>query len=193
MKSFIWIECLTFLFSRVISRLIFCLLNVKSQFYWLVLCLTYSNEYTRTLHCLSASLNRPMSMSMISFLRTISFTKHLHCFASFEIYWFTYLQILGVIGVSCVLAKNSKNCVIIFLIYYISRTTVTSWHWGTWCWLTTWRTSRRPHTRSTTSGSGEKGWANHPSSYRILLMWFVLSGLTSSERWWEVPETTGSV
>ena len=75
----------------------------------------------------------------------------------------------------------------------MSRTTATSWRWGTWCWLTTWRTSRRPRTRSTTSGSGEKGGARSPSSYLMLLMWSVLSGLTSSERWWEVPGTTGSV
>ena len=133
-----------------------------------------------------------MSMSMISFLRTISFTKHLHCFASFEIYWFTYLQIWGVIGVMF-LQKKLEYLRHIISNLLMSRTTATSWHWGTWCWLTTWRTSRRPRTRSTTSGSGEKGRANSPSSYLILLMWFVLSGLTSSERWWEVPGTTGSV
>lgn len=83
--------------------------------YLLYLCLTHSNEYTRTLHCLSASLNRPMSMSMISFLRTISFTKHLHCFASFEFYWFTYIFANLRRHWSYVLAKTIK-----FASYYFS-------------------------------------------------------------------------
>ena len=38
------------------------------------------------------------------------------------------------------------------------RITATSWPWGTWCWLTTWRTWRRPPTRSTTRGSGSTSW-----------------------------------
>ena len=38
------------------------------------------------------------------------------------------------------------------------RTTATSWPWGTWCWPTTWRTWRRPPTRSTTRGSGSTSW-----------------------------------
>ena len=106
-----------------------------------------------------------MSMSMISFLRTIIFTKHLHCFASFEFYsLYSYLQIWGVIGVMLLL----NICVMRFISNFIFRITATSLLWGTLCWLITWRTSRRRHTRSITRGSGEECGCNTIRSSNVI-------------------------
>ena len=151
-------------------------INPKSWVYCLVLCLAHSNECTRLHLCLSASLNRPMSMSMISFLRTIRLTKHLHWFASFHSSY-----VWGVVGV---VAKYLRHIISDF------RITATSWRWGTWCWLTIWRTSRRLLTRSTTRGSGECGVVNPSWNISHEMIW---SGLTSSGRWWAAPGTTGWV